>query len=1276
MNPFDQFDVNPFDQFDGAPQAPSSAEIPITGDPVKDRQLRAQSRAETQELRSLRGAEDSIGDKLFGAGEAALAVATSIPATLLGAWTGGEEGVKQANEKYAYSPRSYHGQDYADVAGEALTQLAPNLVQMTPHIGAIRRTGKKPVDVSKVDKIEANPFDQFDSTPEGEFWKNRAEDMARNDATVERLEATLEKRNVPQQDPIFIDSQGQRVHDPALLQASEMHRQVEAQKAVEARQAQLELDTARQQKLDFNAAERARQEAAPVPGLVEERANQQRMIQLQEEITQLKEQQAIAEQARVEAEQRGVQDQRAMLAQEEAQRQIEARQTELEFEVAKQHHMDFNAAERQRMGINSGMGRSQRGAIDLDVLGEGLKKIMGLSKNSPEIVAAKGLVEKEKTREIMGRHFGALNKYRPTWNTKEKVISVADEHKDLTTGQKFIAKTVKPGMRRARISYDHPLLHFIGEQTSKVFRQAENLSRQYITGKDGIGNTYKKLSSDERVELHQLLMKGDKEEKYYSPKEMRAAGFNETQIEFIQKIYEMDKAKLDIWNEALLSTGQKPVRDRAGHWAGVFTGDYRSLVLDAEGKVIGYIGVDTRHGLKKVKEQIKEKYGDVTFLENNQGGRKDLGGNTMRSDLLSGMNDLVNVLAENDPRIAEIQQAVNDAIARQANTLYGADKHSLEKKGIWGNEGNKPWQTDQRQAANEAFKAFFRYWEDGIVSHLNMPIEAEVAALMNNTEVAKAWPNAIDYGKKYIRNMTGRSTDRVGMGINAILDVPGRMLGFGQTVPRATINQINKRFGQLTQGFFNVPFTAMQFLQVAQTAFPEFVNTAQRVGVNPIQAELAINNSAKTMMGITAEKMSGKKKDFGEAQPAVDYARDNGLLEFSEFEEVNKITQNKYARTADKIIDFNRELGEQATRPLVFFTFVDILKKGGFPEAEVFDTAYNLTQDSMVDYSARERPLMFKDLGVIGNLAGGLQQYTFSYLDQMARWNKEAVKGNIAPWALGMGAAVSFAGIAGLPFYQEADEIHRAITNRSLSDTVLKNVPDYLKYGPASTTTGINLGNRLGASVGLAERFNHPAEVLSPYASTITRQAGAIGELATERDELSLKNAALAFAPTSARGLLENQLSTRDLTKNEKPLYEEGTRMYQNRKGQSEYPRTEADQEKRNWGVTSLKEAKDREDVFKSSQERAKDQEKMRAITERIGRVMLQRKPDERANWFNSPAGSKAIQDYIDLGGDPKQLLKHGVPNQIVDGMKTAKQRAEGTPKTLQGVKRYEYYNR
>lgn len=130
-----------------------------------------------------------------------------------------------------------------------------------------------------------------------------------------------------------------------------------AQQVLDARQAELEQGVAQRQSLDFNAAERARQEQAPVPGLDASKTFEQAMA----EQRAMKEEQARqaekAQAAKLAEEQRKAEEAQSHMAQGEAQRALERRQAELEFQVKKQQTADFNAAERarQQQAVVSGM---------------------------------------------------------------------------------------------------------------------------------------------------------------------------------------------------------------------------------------------------------------------------------------------------------------------------------------------------------------------------------------------------------------------------------------------------------------------------------------------------------------------------------------------------------------------------------------------------------------------------------------------------------------------------------------------------------------------------------------------------------------------------------------------------------------------------------------------------------------------------------------------------------------------------------------------------------
>lgn len=121
-----------------------------------------------------------------------------------------------------------------------------------------------------------------------------------------------------------------------------------AQQVLDQRQAGLEQSVAQRQSLDFNAAERARQEQAPVPGLEAAKTFDKDFAEYQAKKEDLARQAKVAEEAKAAEEQKKAEEAQSRVAQTEAQKALERRQAQLEFEVKKQQTADFNAAERAR----------------------------------------------------------------------------------------------------------------------------------------------------------------------------------------------------------------------------------------------------------------------------------------------------------------------------------------------------------------------------------------------------------------------------------------------------------------------------------------------------------------------------------------------------------------------------------------------------------------------------------------------------------------------------------------------------------------------------------------------------------------------------------------------------------------------------------------------------------------------------------------------------------------------------------------------------------------
>lgn len=892
--------------------------------------------------------------------------------------------------------------------------------------------------------------------------------------------------------------------------------------------------------------------------------------------------------------------------------------------------------------------QSQRGAIDLGNATEATsekKRIATLAITSPEVTEAKNQISLDNRKAIAAKITGAEG-YRNNIDTPEKVIASAAMSKDLSKAQLIRGETVTPGINALAIDSNNPLIKFVREKTRRVFQESEALAREYITDKEtGIGPLLNKMSQAEKNDMVAVLQLGDKTQTYVTRANLEGK-VSENVIRAVEKFYEMDRKKLEIWNEARAKVGMEPVRERPGHFPGVFKGDYKQIVMN-EGKVVGVIAVDSKWQLKTARETLLKQYPNAQFTNVD---RRALGGNGRKSDMFSGMNDVLTMLAKNDPEFAKVQELISKAVRENADALYGAAFHSMEKKGIVGNEGNKPW-LSQKENTNAAIKSYLEYWEEGITAHKNLPVEAEIKGLMDNPALDNM-PNAKQYVNSYIKNMTGRDIGSVGDALNKLLDAPFKAAGVGPTVPREIVNQLNKRLGQQTMGFFNWMFSAIQFLQMPQMAFPEMIKVAKELNLDSANITKSL---ASTLLDLMKEYRSGDGSPLFKA--AQIEARRRGLDVFSEYQDVNKVTQNKYSRAFDEIVDYNRSKPEQLTRPWVFYTFVNMMKDSGLPKQETFDIAYNATQRSMVDYSPRERPMMYQRLGVAGQLAGSLQTFKHAQLSQLTGF---ATSGNIAAFGAAAMTLLAFAGVKGVPFYQEADELFKYISDKffgerkTIADSVLGNLPEWMKSGALSTATDINMQGRLSAANVIPDT---PLEALTPFSSAIARQGEAAWNLMTKQDPLAFNEFVKSVAPSGPiKGIVETTLNT-----NEKG-------MPVDKRGELGNPRSEWDVAvKRSGAGTSLTEALRNETQFNQMMRERSNKEAQRKIIEKAQRAAAQ-------GLLTPETQKELIDNYIARKGDPQQFINSMVEYQKILQL-NKQQRLQGIPNgSLPSIYRYQNY--
>ena len=493
--------------------------------------------------------------------------------------------------------------------------------------------------------------------------------------------------------------------------------------------------------------------------------------------------------------------------------------------------------------------------------------------------------------------------------------------------------------------------------------------------------------------------------------------------------------------------------------------------------------------------------------------------------------------------------------------------------------------------------------------------------------------------------MTGRSTGQVGQALNTLIDTPARLAGIGPTGTREVVQQFNKRMGQYSMGFGNLLFSVTQWVQLAQTGMPELTAAAKQMGINQTRVIPAMTRAMIDMVSQTVKDPSPELK------ATLDEAKARGLMTFSEFTDVSKITQGKASATFDKIVDFNRaELGEKPTRPLMFRAAVLLLKDAGLEGKALYDAAYNVTQAGMFDYRMNERPMMYQRMGVVGQLAGGLQTFKHAYLGQLNRFGSNGLKDPVTA-TLALSALVGYAGIMGLPFYQELDQLFQLITEKAgkrytISEYAMEELPRWLKYGAVSDITNINMQGRLSSADVLP---NSPLEAVSPWFSPVGRIAGAAADTYKFNDELSWSNLGTQLAPQGPlKGLAEKSFLTDD----------EGYVL--NREGLRGNVRTEWDKNVRTYtGGRSLDEAITGENQYNSGQRLKAYRDTQKSVMERVKREYVQ-------GTLSSDKLKEYADKYVKSQGDISRFVRE-LEQFAVQANMDKQQRLQGIPNSSMG---------
>jgi len=1166
------------------------------------------------------------------------------------------------------------------------------------------------------------------TSPETEFARQQAEQrmLQENEGAYADPFNRMSRELAPDAEPrppVNAVDPFEQIRQQALA-SGDQQRYQQAQAAIEARQKQLEFETARQTLLDQQAADRARQGQAPTgadadaarlretqnkrlpgdntplemdspypvdikqfPQVMQDAPYQykggldfnaaefqslpvEKQIQVKEawkrrNIERQAEQDAVAKQ-----EQRLQEMEDTLLPMEEALREGAYKPTG-DGQGPKTRAAKAEAAPgvRQMRKGPGGAGQGGSTVIFGDLaegivrLGGGLKGMFtGVRSETPDTLTTPRSAENIAAKTALRNKARAIGKSDSVY---DNVSTIEEALANLPTKDIGSNQTLASGNEGViRRNTTNGPLKFVRYLRTKAQTNTDALTAKYITGKDGFNETFRKLSDAEKMEVHEVIQELSKQRVDYSDALADKLELTPAQRSFMEARGRALKAVLEVANTTNKSLGFDLIKALPGYSPGMFASTYVSLVghYKGEGTAKRWVTEAVVNANSKWEYQQGLKYYKDKGMETITLDRRGLNSSTKGGRNFDGTMKLLAALAEYDSRFADAKGILDSFLKDQTKKLYNFDVHEMRKKGVEGNIGNKPW-LDAKTNAKEALEAEVNYIDEAFKYWNYQEMLNKTKQLVDDPKL-EAYPNTRKYLDKYVKQVTGNNLHPLGAGINSLVDAVFENIGkagakLGLDIPENP-NRVfagAREFGSaLMMNIYAPAFASIQLIQMFQSGIPEAMKIRNEMGLS---ADAPVTSLAKSMSMRTWFAAMNQLGKFDEVpnspmKEAYTWMREHGIDHYNEIQMSHEAAQNpKWTKTKNALF-WPTRLPEMITRPTVFMWYADMFHQAGLRGEELHYTAKNATDYAMVNYHTDERPMVYQQLGVVGQSVGALRTFVHNAAEQQISRTKEA-RQNPGAFLAMMGFTAGLMGVAGLPFYDEIDQwFIQPVTKRSARDWMSEALHPALINGVASHYSEIDLQSRFS----MADMIpGNPAEALAgPQLSRMFQILDSGFGYIKNQDTQSFNELAKAIIPSGAYGAYE-----------EANLVDEQGYVL-DKEGQVKYtePRSEKERNVRKvLGLRPLRERLEDEDLYttKKLEQRMTDKQKTAYSRMRAG-----------LNLGDDAGFEDAKQDYLDNEGDPKAiglLIKRNAKQSQL----SARQRVITAPgKSVGSVNKYNRY--
>ncbi len=730
--------------------------------------------------------------------------------------------------------------------------------------------------------------------------------------------------------------------------------------------------------------------------------------------------------------------------------------------------------------------------------------------------------------------------------TPEEAVSLAQTHGDVSQNvvQRSLNQLTKGGTY-LKSKVDNPVVHYVVDR----FIKADSLARGEINQKlhGEYLNTLRSLSKEEYHDAFELLNAADLTKKTITPEMMQQYGLSTSLQDFITTHQTLMNDVVGKINTAREAAGKQPITAREAYSAMNMSGDYRKVAyktVNGVREVVGVIGADRKAGklgwtLEKIENQMKAKDPTLEFgpLQDTTARRGSSKGTPHEA-----FQDALEVLGEDNPNIADFLNVMREVAKDDPANYMGMQKHTMQKKGVWGMEGRKPWMSD-KDNATQFFENQVRYMESAYNwSHLSEAARDSNKVLSDET-VATKQPNAVKMSESYIQNALGLNPSRFGRAVDDAFNALGDATGIGPFNLKAGA-KLGKAAANTMMLSLNPSFLAIQLIQ-GPAALPAMTALLRGRGLAPSSTALSGGLGHFAEAGITLLKhMTNPESLKAIDKGAVDYARKHHIYATDMVEHTNQ-TQKDAGYWATKVTQSPAAVIESGTRAQVYMTFVKMMNESGLtPKDGLYEQAHRMTDQSMNNYSALEKPPIYNALGPLGSMAYNLKSFAHNEISRWAMLAREIpATGNATPLLTQMATTIALAGVMGLPFYSQWEELYDFITKKlgsprsltldvmDMSDNLSKHLgdkADMFKYAMSHGMASVG-GANISKRVGLSDVFpSQASDAAFAGGGKLVDMASTAVNAAMKPDEAHAKAAALAWAPPVVSSALKEKWYTDD----------------------------------------------------------------------------------------------------------------------------------------------------